>query len=169
MSTVLCKIEESDLKINCKNCVFRVPNIILAGQHLSGKSIGPDSDQVKSITNLSAPKNLSALKSFLGTIKILPLLCTKLFNCQTPLRLLTKKKKKIFECTTEQETSFQSFKATLTNTQVMAFYNPQENTSITVDASPTGLGAILSQLQSNGTTKPNQLRLSIRYNKQISK
>lgn len=79
------------------------------------------------------------------------------------------KKKKIFECTTEQETSFQSFKTTLTNTQVMAFYNPQENTSITVDASPTGLGAILSQLQSNGTTKPNQLRLSIRYNKQISK
>ena len=92
MSTVLCKIEESDLKINCENCVFRVPNIILAGQHLSGKSIGPDSDQVKSITNLSAPKNLSALKSFLGTIKISPLLCTKLFNCQTPLRLLTKKK-----------------------------------------------------------------------------
>ena len=94
MSTVLCKIEESDLKINCENCVFRVPNIILAGQHLSGKSIGPDSDKVKSITNLSAPKNLSALKSFLGTIKNLPLLCTKLFNCQAPLHLLTKKNNK---------------------------------------------------------------------------
>ena len=159
MSTVLCKIEESDLKINCENCVFRVPNIILAGQHLSGKSIGPDSDKVKSITNLSAPKNLSALKSFLGTIKNLPLLCTKLFNSQAPLHLLTKKKKQVFECTTEQETSFQSFKATLANTQVMAFYNPQENTSITVDASPTGLGAILSQLQSLGQPNPISLPL----------
>ena len=41
----------------------------------------------------------------------------------------------------------------------MAFYNPQENTSITVDASPTGLGAILSQLQSLGQPNPISLPL----------
>jgi hypothetical protein len=36
----------------------------------------------------------------------------------------------------------------------MAFYNPNAETTIAVDASPYGLGAILSQKQSDGHFKP---------------
>ena len=71
----------------------------------------------------------------------------------TPLLLLSKKDK-YFEWTNEQKTAFQQLKETLSNAPVMAFYDAQANTSITIDVSPTRLGAILSQLQSNGTTKP---------------
>lgn len=73
-------------------------------------------------------------------------------SISTSLRLLTKKYKS-FEWSTEQETTFQQLKATLSNIPVMDIYDPQANTSVTVDASPTGLGKNLSQLQPDGITK----------------
>ena len=36
---------------------------------------------------------------------------------------------------------------------VLAFYNPKAETELIVDASPYGLGAMLSQQQSDGTYK----------------
>ena len=35
----------------------------------------------------------------------------------------------------------------------MAFYDPAKETTLTVDASPVGLGAILSQIQEDGTIR----------------
>lgn len=52
LSTALCKIEESGLKINREKCVFSVADIIFAGHHLPRKSISPDPSIVKSIANL---------------------------------------------------------------------------------------------------------------------
>ena len=42
----------------------------------------------------------------------------------------------------------------LNTTEVLAYYNPDANTEIIIDASPHGLGAILAQEQPNGQYKP---------------
>ena len=73
-------------------------------------------------------------------------------SISTSLRLLTKKHKS-FEWSTEQETTFQQLKATLSNIPVMDIYDPQANTSITVDASPTGLGKNLVTTSTKWITK----------------
>ena len=68
LSTVLCKIEESSLKINLEKCLFSIPKIIfevLQVMTFLKKALV----LIKFITNLPpALKTLSELKSFLGMI-----------------------------------------------------------------------------------------------------
>ena len=45
----------------------------------------------------------------------------------------------------EQESAFQTLKDKLNSDTVMAYFNPSKETELWVDASPVGLGAILSQ------------------------
>lgn len=45
-------------------------------------------------------------------------------------------------------------KVALASSQTMAFYNQEADTQVIVDASPVGLGAILTRAQADGTYKP---------------
>ena len=47
--------------------------------------------------------------------------------------------------TNQEETAFQTLKTLLTKHTKMAYFNPKARTEIVVDASPFGLGAILTQ------------------------
>ena len=50
----------------------------------------------------------------------------------------------------EEEEAFVSLKEKPTNSELIAYFNKDADTEVIVDASPVGLGAILSQRQSNG-------------------
>ena len=62
----------------------------------------------------------------------------------TPLRELTKKNAK-FERNETHQTAFDQLTSALTSAQCMAYFDMQKDTFVTVDASPDGLSAILSQ------------------------
>ena len=70
-----------------------------------------------------------------------------------PLRKLTKKHQP-FIWGESQQKAFETLKKCVTSADVLAFYNPKAETELIVVASPYGLGAILSQQQSDGTYKP---------------
>ena len=62
----------------------------------------------------------------------------------TPLRELTKKNTK-FEWNEIHQKAFEQLTSALTSAQCMAYFDMQKDTFVTVDASPVGLSAILSQ------------------------
>ena len=70
-----------------------------------------------------------------------------------PLRKLTRKGEP-YVWTVDQEAAFNTLKEKISAALVMAFYNPKAETELTVDASPVGLGAILTQQQTDGSYKP---------------
>ena len=70
-----------------------------------------------------------------------------------PLRKLTKKNTP-FTWTDEEQKSLELLKQKLFNFETMAYYNPEAETDVIVDASPFGLGAILTQKQKEGNFKP---------------
>lgn len=45
----------------------------------------------------------------------------------------------------------QALKVALASSQTMAYYNQKADTQVIVDASPVGLGAILTQAQADGS------------------
>ena len=61
-----------------------------------------------------------------------------------PLRKLTKAGVE-WEWTKSQQDAFETLKQVLTGDLVMAYFDPQKESSLMVDASPVGLAAILSQ------------------------
>ena len=67
-----------------------------------------------------------------------------------PLRYLTKKDVP-FQWTKQQQHTFNTLQHTLCSSETLAFYNPNADIRLTVDASPQGLGAILSQSQLDGS------------------
>ena len=153
LANVLAKCEEKGLKLNPKKCIFSVNKILFAGHELSAEGINPDKKKVQSIQNIPAPKNLSELKSFLGIINYVNRYIPNYSSVAEPLRRLTKKGVE-FKWDIDQQQSFESLKELLTNAETMAYYNPKAETKIIVDASPTGLGAILTQKQQNGDWRP---------------
>ena len=99
------------------------------------------------------PTNPNEVRSFLGLVNY----CTRFFpNLATeaePLRKLTRQDHE-WEWSDLQETAFNKLKTTLTSDCVMSHYDPKVPTELTVDASPVGLGAILTQIGADGVSRP---------------
>lgn len=118
------------------------------GHIISIEGIKPNPEKVKAIMNAPRPNDVQQLKSYLGLInyygKFLPNLSTLLH----PLYQLTKKDIK-FEWSSECETAFQSSKLLLLNNQLLVHYDANKEIVLFCDASPYGLGAILSHIFDN--------------------
>ena len=119
----------------------------------SEKGHQPTQDMVKAILEAPSPENVSQLRSFLGAIgyysKFLPNLSSKL----APLyRLLRKRTPCVWN--QPQEEAFREAKACFTSTSILAHYDPQQELLLSLDASPCGLGAVLSQRFVDCTEKP---------------
>ena len=50
--------------------------------------------------------------------------------------------------------SFQALKDSLASFNVLVHYNPKLEVQLAVDASPVGLGAVISHITANGTERP---------------
>ncbi len=68
----------------------------------------------------------------------------------SPLRQLIQKGVK-WSWKTAQQIAFDEVKAAISQDCIMAYYDPKKKTRLTVDASPYGLGAILSNVDEDGT------------------
>ena len=68
-----------------------------------------------------------------------------------PLRVLTKKNAR-FAWTTSHQTSFDQLKRALTRAPAMSYFDKTKDTFITVDASPVGISAILTQKGTDADT-----------------
>ena len=153
LSKLLSTFENNGLKINPKKCIFAVDKLTFAGHTLSSTGISPDPKKVKTIQDAKPPANASEVKSFMGMINYCHQYIKDYSDISAPLRLLTKKNQP-FIWEDAQQAAFDKLKDRLSSCSVMAFYNPQAETHLTVDASPFGLGAILAQRQSDGSYRP---------------
>ena len=123
------------------------------GYRIDAKGIHPTQAKVKAIKDACAPKNMSELKAYLGMLtyysKFLPNLATVL----TPLYLLLQKNTSWAWETTHAK-AFQQSKDMLTSSSVLTHYNSDLELTLAYDASPYGLGAVLSHCQPNGEEQP---------------
>ena len=100
-----------------------------------------------------ATPNLSKLKSFLGMLSFCHHFIKDFSTIAAPLRYLTNKDVP-FQWTKQQQHAFNTLQHTLCSSETLAFYNPNADIHLTVDASPQGLGTILSQSQLDGSYCP---------------
>jgi putative transposase len=69
-----------------------------------------------------------------------------------PLRRLTQKNRE-WKWEAEEQQAFQNIKDAICDDSTLVFFDTKLHTKLLVDASPTGVGAILAQVQRDGTTK----------------
>ena len=93
---------------------------------------------------MDAPKDRSELETILGVVKYLTRFAPNLATLTAPLRNLLKKDVE-FVWNEYHDEAFQKIKDVLTDSPVLAYFNPKLDVTLHVDVSKYGLGAMLLQ------------------------
>lgn len=99
------------------------------------------------------PENVGQLRSFLGLVnyyaKFLPNIATVLHPLNSLLQL-----KSVWKWTAACEQAFIAAKQLITSEKVLIHYNPDLPLRLACDASPYGIGAVLSHKMKDGSEWP---------------
>ena len=144
LKKTLQRLQDVGARLNRQRCVFSAPELRFFG-HVFGRS-GMTANPEKTITilNAPAPTNIAEVRSFLGMTQYMVRYISAYATITSPLRELLKKDVSWIWSAAHQA-AFDKLKEMLTSSPVMAYFVPAKETSILVDASPFGLGAILVQ------------------------
>ncbi|GFO43321.1 Pol polyprotein [Plakobranchus ocellatus] len=135
-----------------KKCEFSKPVIKFLGHIIDGHGIRVDPQKIEAIFEFPVPTNITELQRFLGMVNQLAKFSPKLASQTEPLRQLLKRDS-LWSWGHPQEQSFQAVKKNLTSTPVLAHYCAGRETIIAADASNAGLGAVLLQIQPDGSRR----------------
>ena len=102
---------------------------------------------------LKPPTNIKELRSFLGMITYCSKFLQNFAIVTAPLRSLLKKDT-LWLWDDKCCNSFNMPKEMLLSTETLAYFDPKASTVVVVDASPVGVGAVISQMQPDGTMRP---------------
>ena len=153
LDKVLTRLEQADLRLNPAKSAFMLPSIQYLGNVISAKGIQPSQEKVRALLEAPAPNNLQQLRSFLGAISYYRKFLSNLSSKLAPLNKLLQKEVK-WTWGKEQELAFKEAKQQLTSTNVLTHYNPEKTLLLSCDASPYGLGAVISHRLDDGSEKP---------------
>ena len=137
------------MRIILPKCHFAKTEIEWLGHKFTQSGIAPLQTKTAAILNLTVPKNLKQLLSFLGSVHCLGKFIPKLSQLCHTLRPLLKTNAKI-GWNDELETLFQANKNKNSNVTENTHYNPHLETWIKCGASRAGLGAALEQRSPTG-------------------
>ncbi len=153
LEAVLTRPEDAGARLKREKCAFMLPQVQYLGHQISEKGLQPTDEKVRAITEAPTPKDVTQLKSYLDLLnyytKFLPNLSTRL----APLyELLQQKKTWVWGAA--QEKAFRETKTLLTSSSLLAHYDASKELILACDASPYGVGAVLSHTMDDGTEHP---------------
>ena len=150
---VLLKLKDIGARLNKAKCEFGVESVKYLGHVISQHGVQPDPDKVSSVLNAPEPKNKTELRSMLGMTHYYGKYCPDLATVCTPLYGLLKDGAD-FVWSQECSEAFSKMKTLLTSAPVLAYYDPKKELILSTDASPTGVGAVLSMIDEEGKSRP---------------
>lgn len=141
---VMERLRERNITLNRPKCEFNKQKLSFFGYVFSAYGISADPAKIQAIKSAKSPTNTSEVKSFLGMTNYVSRFIQDYSTITQPIRILTQKNM-VWKWETKQQLVFEKLKNSLTSDTVMSYYDQNKSTEIVVDASPVGLGAILSQ------------------------
>ncbi|KAJ8710409.1 hypothetical protein PYW07_009775 [Mythimna separata] len=153
LNIVLQRLQDAGLTVQKEKCDFFKNEIKYLGYIISKDGLQKDPAKVKAIADAPVPTNVNTLQSFLGLVNYYRNFVPGASSILSPLYDLLKKGVKWTWSTLHQQ-AFDKIKKCLTSDQVLTHFNPNAKIVLTVDASPSGLGGILSQIDEYGLERP---------------
>ena len=141
---VLTRAHERGIKLNADKVKIGVTEVCYFGNILTQNGLKIDDKKLSAIRQMDAPKDRSELETILGMVTYLTRFAPNLSTLTAPLRNLLKKDVE-FVWNESNDEAFQKIKDVLTDSPVLAYFNPKLDVTLQVDASKYGLGAMLLQ------------------------
>ena len=149
LDKVLKIVGEKGLKINKDKCQFMLTEISFLGYILSKQGIRPQPEKTKAIKEAPKPENTQQLRAFLGLINYYAKFIGNLSGKLSPLYKLLQKNA-TWHWGKQQEAAFNTAKEALSADTLLTHYDPGKRLILTCDASPDGVGAVLSHMDEKG-------------------
>ena len=146
---VLRRFSEAGLKVNQEKCSFGMASVQYLGFKISARGVETTDEKVSAIREAPEPQNVSQLRGWLGLINYYGKFLPNLASVLAPLyRLLRREVKWVWS--DAEKRAFQKAKDMLLEPAVLAHFDPSLPVILACDASPFGVGCILSQVHGDG-------------------
>ena len=155
LHAVFNRLESLGLTLNKDKCLLYQDKITFFGMVFLCDGVSPDPAKVAAIQNAPSPTSGKDVRTFLGMVTYCAKFIPHFSSMCEPLRNLTKKKAQ-FHWNLELERTFQCIKDALTSDTIMAYFDHDKFTELVTDASPFGLSAIFSQVNTS-TSQRNSI------------
>lgn len=153
LEKVLQRLQDAGLRANKEKCEFFRDRVQFCGHEIDSQGLHKTAEKIEAVVNTPKPENVSQVRSFLGLVnyynRFLPNAATVLH----PLHQLLEQDRE-WEWTEHCEKAFNEAKRLITSDLVLTHYDPSLPVKLACDASPTGIGAVLSHVMPDGTERP---------------
>ena len=142
---------KNNISLNSSKMQFRQTSVTFYGHVITDSGLKPSTDKVEAIQNMKTPESAQEVLSLMGMVTYLTRFSTKLAALSAPLRELNRKNAH-FKWEHRHQQALDAIKAELCGTTTLWFYdpNPATETILQTDASLSGLGAWLRQVNPDG-------------------
>lgn len=158
---VLGQLQKESLKAKFEKCSFFQPQVSYLGHVISSQGVSKDPKKIEAVADWHRPTHISELRSFLGFASYYRRFMKSFAKFAAPLHRLvselagTKTKKGSSQdfgaaWTSQCEESFETLKTRLVSAPVLTYADFWQPFILEIDASHSGLGAVLSQATATG-------------------
>uniref|UniRef100_A0A8C1XXR9 ribonuclease H n=1 Tax=Cyprinus carpio TaxID=7962 RepID=A0A8C1XXR9_CYPCA len=145
---VLQRLRAFHLYLKAKKCSFHQPSVQFLGYNIDSSGIRMDEGKVDAVRNWPTPTTIKELQRFLGFANFYHRYIQNYSSITNPLTSLLRNKPMSLSWTPAATEAFNSLKEAFTTAPLLVHPDPNRP-FIEVDASTTGVGAVLSQQQGN--------------------
>ncbi|KAK3556266.1 hypothetical protein QTP70_007071 [Hemibagrus guttatus] len=149
VAEVLKRLREFQLFLKAEKCSFHQPSVQFLGYNIDSSGIQMDEGKVAAIKDWPTPTTVKELQRFLGFANFHRRFIQNYSSISNLLTSLLRNKPKSLSWTTSAEEAFNTLKEAFTTAPLLVHSDPNKPFIVEVDASTTGVGAVLSQQQGN--------------------
>lgn len=153
LTQVLQRLANAGMRLKKQKCEFMLSSVSYLGHVISAAGLHTEEAKVRAVVDAPQPKNVTELRSFLGMVnyygRFLPDLATTLSPLYSLLRQTTS-----WLWGTKQNKAFRAVKEQIKSGRVLTHFDDRLPLVLACDASPYGLGAVLSHRMSDGCERP---------------
>ncbi|KAK3534275.1 hypothetical protein QTP86_008688 [Hemibagrus guttatus] len=142
---VLSRLQRHHLYVKLEKCEFHRRTVTFLGYVISQRGVEMDMVKVRAVTDWPAPTTVRELQRFLGFANFYRRFIRNYSSVAGPLTSLLRGKPKRLAWTDQARAAFQQLKESFTSAPILRHPDPDLPFVVEVDASSSGLGAVLSQ------------------------
>ena len=151
---VLQRLLENRLFVKAEKCVFHTESVEFLGHVVEKGRVSSDPKKVQAVTEWPTPQSRAELQRFLGFANFYRKFIRNYSSIASPLCALTSPKVP-FVWTPVADKAFVSLKTAFSEAPVLVYPDAERPFIVEVDASDSGVGAVLSQKdESSGSIHP---------------
>uniref|UniRef100_A0AAR2IV05 Reverse transcriptase n=1 Tax=Pygocentrus nattereri TaxID=42514 RepID=A0AAR2IV05_PYGNA len=142
---VLLRLQENNLYAKAEKCEFHLQRVSFLGYVISSSGVLMSDDKVSAVTNWPKPGSVKELQRFLGFANFYRRFIRNFSSTAAPLTALLKGSPKKLSWSDSAQGAFDALKLAFSTAPILKHPDPEKPFVVEVDASNTGVGAVLSQ------------------------